>query len=198
MFDCESMTWLSWLIIFDYGISESRESGEGKNKGKIYIIGRCCDGRLAPISHRLEVAFLLSRVSNIYDLNPTTYIFKIARSEEKYQLLVENGVRFHITEQKPDKKTIPSGFTMKFRRFLRSKRIESIRQVGVERVVVISFGTEAFSNHIILELYSQGNIILTDQNYKILQCIRSHEFNDKAKTAVGEVYPFEHAANIYL
>ena len=87
---------------------------------------------------------------------------------------------------------------MKFRRFLRSKRIESIRQVGVERVVVISFGTEAFSNHIILELYSQGNIILTDQNYKILQCIRSHEFNDKAKTAVGEVYPFEHAANIYL
>ena len=98
MFDCESMTWLSWLIIFDYGISERRESGEGKNKGKIYIIGRCCDGRIAPISHRLEVAFLLSRVSNIYDLNPTTYIFKIARSEEKYQLLVENGVRFHITE----------------------------------------------------------------------------------------------------
>jgi predicted ribosome quality control (RQC) complex YloA/Tae2 family protein len=76
--------------------------------------------------------------------------------------------------------------------------VDSVRQVGVERVVVISFGSETFANHIILELYSQGNIILTDHNYRILQCIRSHEFNDKVKTAVGEIYPFEHAANIYI
>lgn len=30
---------------------------------------------------------------------------------------------------------------MKFRKFLRSKRLESVRQVGVERVVVFSFGS---------------------------------------------------------
>lgn len=64
--------------------------------------------------------------------------------------------------------------------------------------MVFTFGTEAYTNHLILELYAQGNIILTDSDYRILQCIRSHEFNDKVKTAVGEVYPFEHAANIYL
>ena len=87
---------------------------------------------------------------------------------------------------------------MKFRKFLRSKRLESIRQVGMERVVVLTFGQEQFSNHLILELYSQGNIILTDQNYRILQCMRSHQFTDKIKTAVGELYPFEYAANIYL
>lgn len=63
---------------------------------------------------------------------------------------------------------------MRFRKFLRSKRLEGVRQVGVERVVVFTFGQEAFCNHLILELYSQGNIILTDENYKILQCIRSH------------------------
>jgi hypothetical protein len=39
---------------------------------------------------------------------------------------------------------------------------------------------------------------LTDHNYRIVQCIRSHEFSDKVKTAVGEIYPFEQAANIYL
>lgn len=87
---------------------------------------------------------------------------------------------------------------MKFRKFLRSKRLEGVRQVGVERVVVFTFGTESFTNHLILELYAQGNIILTDNNYKILQCIRSHEFNDKVKTAVGEIYLLEHATNIYL
>lgn len=63
---------------------------------------------------------------------------------------------------------------------------------------MLTFGQEQFSNHLILELYSQGNIILTDQNYRILQCMRSHQFTDKIKTAVGELYPFEYAANIYL
>lgn len=57
---------------------------------------------------------------------------------------------------------MPSGFTMKFRKFLRAKRLEKIRQVGMERVVVLTFGSENFTNHLILELYSQGNIILTD------------------------------------
>lgn len=28
------------------------------------------------------------RVSNIYDINPTTYIIKAAKSEQKYQLLI--------------------------------------------------------------------------------------------------------------
>ena len=87
---------------------------------------------------------------------------------------------------------------MRFRKYLRSKRLEGVRQVGVERVVVLSFGSDAFANHLILELYSQGNIVLTDQHYRILQCIRSHQFSDNVKTAVGELYPFEHAANIYL
>ncbi len=44
----------------------------------------------------------------------------------------------------------------------------------MERVVVLTFGSEQFSNHLILELYSQGNIILTDASYRIIQCMRSH------------------------
>ena len=81
------------------------------------------------------------RVSNIYDLTPTTYLLKMAKSEQKSMLLIENGVRFHLTETIPDKKSLPSGFTMRFRKYLRSKRVESVRQVGVERVVVLTFGT---------------------------------------------------------
>jgi predicted ribosome quality control (RQC) complex YloA/Tae2 family protein len=37
------------------------------------------------------------RVSNIYDVSPTTYLFKLTKSEQKSHLLVENGVRFHLT-----------------------------------------------------------------------------------------------------
>lgn len=64
---------------------------------------------------------------------------------------------------------------------MRSKRIEDIRQIGVERVVVITFGSGELQNHIILEFYSQGNIILTDRDFKILALIRSHIFTDTVK-----------------
>lgn len=68
----------------------------------------------------------------------------------------------------------------------------------MERVVVLTFGSGEVQNHVILELYSQGNIILTDKEFVILQLIRSHQFNENVKTAVNEKYPFEFAANLYL
>ncbi|KRX01107.1 hypothetical protein PPERSA_08208 [Pseudocohnilembus persalinus] len=118
--------------------------------------------------------------------------------DQKQELIIENGVRFNTTSSDIQKKKTPSAFCMKFRKFLRSKRLENIQQVGVERVVIFTFGTGEFQNHLILELYSQGNIILTDSDFVIIQLIRSHEFSETVKTAVGEKYPFDLAANLYL
>ena len=50
--------------------------------------------------------------------------------------------------------------------------------------------------HVILEFYAQGNIILTDKDYKILALFRSHEYSETVKCAVGEIYPFEVAASM--
>jgi len=87
---------------------------------------------------------------------------------------------------------------MKLRKYLREKRLESIQQIGVERVVDFTFGRDESEYHIILELYASGNLILTDRHYKILALIRSHIFTETIKTAVGETYPFEQAANLKL
>eukprot|EP01042_Synura_sphagnicola_P005953 gene5953-7593_t len=43
--------------------------------------------------------------------------------------------------------------------------------------------------HVILELYSSGNIILADGNYVVLALLRSHQFEDNAAIQVGHVYP---------
>lgn len=34
-------------------------------------------------------------MTNIYDVNPSTYILKLGKSEDKAFLMIENGVRFH-------------------------------------------------------------------------------------------------------
>ena len=85
---------------------------------------------------------------------------------------------------------------MKLRKHLRTKKCESIQQLGIDRVVDITFGKGEHSYHILVELYASGNVILTDYEYTILSLLRSHKFDEDARIAVKQKYPFGHAANL--
>ena len=49
-------------------------------------------------------------------------------------LLLESASRLHTTRFARDKSATPSNFTMKLRKHLRGRRLESIAQVGMDRV----------------------------------------------------------------
>lgn len=42
------------------------------------------------------------------------------------------------------------------------------------QIIVFQFGLGANAHYVILELYAQGNIILTDSEYMIMTLLRSH------------------------
>lgn len=44
------------------------------------------------------------------------------------------------------------------------------------QIIVFQFGLGANAHYVILELYAQGNIILTDSEYMIMTLLRSHRF----------------------
>ncbi|CEM39049.1 unnamed protein product [Vitrella brassicaformis CCMP3155] len=138
------------------------------------------------------------RLANIYDINSKVYVLKFARGETKHQVLLEAGIRFHITEWKRDKSAIPSGYTMKLRKHLRTRRLEDVRQLGADRVVDFVFGASDGCFHLILELYVSGNLILTDHEYNILILLRSHTYEGDIKVAVKQKYPVELAAKTSL
>jgi hypothetical protein len=54
-----------------------------------------------------------------------------------------------------DKPDAPSNFTLKLRKHLRTRRVEDVRQLGVDRVVDFVFGTGENAHHLILEMYAQ-------------------------------------------
>ena len=99
---------------------------------------------------------------------------------------------------------------MKLRKHLRTKKMTSIKQLGMDRVIDIQFGRDEFAAHIIVELYAQGNVILTDCDYTILSLLRSYTLDgaqDSIKVnesgqaeegpvrcAVKQKYPFSAAA----
>ncbi|XP_058196212.1 uncharacterized protein LOC131312467 isoform X1 [Rhododendron vialii] len=140
------------------------------------------------------------RCSNVYDLSPKTYVFKLMNSSgvtesgesEKVLLLMESGVRLHTTAYVRDKSNTPSGFTLKLRKHIRTRRLEDVRQLGYDRIILFQFGLGANAHYIILELYAQGNILLTDSEFMVLTLLRSHRDDDKGFAIMSRHrYPVE-------
>ncbi|XP_015913965.2 ribosome quality control complex subunit NEMF [Parasteatoda tepidariorum] len=134
------------------------------------------------------------RVNQVYDIDNKTYLIRLNRYEEKVVLLLESGIRIHTTEYEWPKNPSPSGFSMKFRKHIKNKRLESIKQLGTDRIVDLQFGINEAAYHIILELYDRGNIVLTDYEYTILNILRPRASgSEDVKFIVREKYPVDHA-----
>ncbi|CAJ1963097.1 unnamed protein product [Sphenostylis stenocarpa] len=140
------------------------------------------------------------RCSNVYDLTPKTYVFKLMNSSgvsesgesEKVLLLMESGVRLHSTIYMRDKSNTPSGFTLKLRKHIRTRKLEDVRQLGYDRIILFQFGLGENANYVILELYAQGNILLTDCNFTVMTLLRSHRDDDKGLAIMSRHrYPVE-------
>lgn len=150
------------------------------------------------------------RVNQIYDIDHRTYLIRFQRSEEKCVLLLESGNRMHTTNFEWPKNVAPSGFSMKvlanksnfelfnntyimtilylaienifqMRKHLKNKRLESLTQVGMDRIINLQFGSGEAAYHVILEVYDRGNIILTDHEMIILYVLRPHTEGDKIR-----------------
>ena len=67
------------------------------------------------------------------------------------------------------------------RKHLRNKRLESLKQLGFDRIVDLQFGTGDAAYHVFLELYDKGNIVLTDCDLIILNILRPHTEGDKIR-----------------
>ncbi|XP_012257148.2 ribosome quality control complex subunit NEMF homolog [Athalia rosae] len=133
------------------------------------------------------------RVNQIYDIDNRTYLIRLHRGEEKVVLLLESGNRIHTTAFEWPKNMAPSGFSMKMRKHLKNKRLESLTQLGVDRIVDLQFGSGEAAYHVILELYDRGNIVLTDYQKTILNILRPHTEGEKVRFAVKEKYPSDRA-----
>lgn len=129
------------------------------------------------------------RVNQVFDSDYKTYIFKLNKSivqmkrdndplnvneetENKMTFIIESGLRIHSTDYDWPRMPAPGQFATKLRKHLRNKRVEDITQAGIDRVIDIRFGSQNLANHLIIELYDRGNLILTDYSYVIIAVLR--------------------------
>jgi predicted ribosome quality control (RQC) complex YloA/Tae2 family protein len=120
------------------------------------------------------------RAANIYDVDSRTYLIKLVKGDSKAVLLFESGIRLHTTEYDWPKNHSPSGFAMKVclackcvlslaqrlfdllqcRKHIRTRRLSSVVQLGVDRMVDLTFGSGEAAYHLIIELYDRVSATL--------------------------------------
>ncbi|KAI9293032.1 hypothetical protein K502DRAFT_367084, partial [Neoconidiobolus thromboides FSU 785] len=159
-------------------------------------------GRFSAIDIRASVqdikeSIIGLRLQNIYDINSKTFLLKFSQPDRKEFLIIESGIRLHLTQFSREKATTPSNFCTKLRKHLRTRRLTNVRQVGVDRIVEFEFASATGANtpgtyHLICEFYSSGNVILTDHEYTVISLLRvvkqnkSKEIEDKKDDKKGE------------
>lgn len=135
---------------------------------------------VAAVVRELKEVILDSRVSNLYQLNSNTLLFKLHKTDKPdLGLVMESARRLHLTSYIIEKPLLPPAFCMALRKYLRNSWLTSIEQYEFERVIVFSFKAKAGGLKLILELFGEGNIILVDEKGKILQALTYKRMRDR-------------------
>ncbi|KAI0399087.1 fibronectin-binding protein A N-terminus-domain-containing protein [Xylaria palmicola] len=122
------------------------------------------------IAHELSASLVSLRLSNIYDLSSKILLFKFAKPDNKKQLLIDSGFRCHLTEFVRTTAASPSVFVQKLRKILKTRRLTAVSQIGTDRIIEFQFSDGLY--RIYLEFFAGGNVILTDDQLKILTLLR--------------------------
>ena len=95
----------------------------------------------------------------------------------------------------------PNRFTLKLRKHLKGLFFDNIEQVGVERVIKITFQradrNKDFTFFLFVEFYAKGNMILTNSDLITMASLRDHEYDEENKVCKDFPYPLKHAAKFY-
>jgi len=140
--------------------------------------------------HELNEAIANSRVNNIYQFNEKTVILKLHKTDKPpLRLVMEAGRRLHLTAYALKPPKVPPAFCMALRKHLRGAWIDNVEQYEFERVVTIHFKTKTGVMRLILELFGEGNIILTGEKGEILQALIFKRMRDR-NIVRNEVFQF--------
>jgi predicted ribosome quality control (RQC) complex YloA/Tae2 family protein len=121
-----------------------------------------------------------SRVNNIYQLDEKTLIFKLHKINlPPIRLVVEAGRRLHSTVYAQESPATPPAFCMSLRKYLRGAWVVDIDQYEFERIVTVSFKTKEGLLKLVIELFGEGNVILTNEKNMIWQALFFKRMRDR-------------------
>jgi predicted ribosome quality control (RQC) complex YloA/Tae2 family protein len=135
---------------------------------------------IAAVIKELKATLAESRVNNIYQLDEKTVVFKLHKTDKPpIRLVLEAGRRMHVTSYAEENPSEPPAFCMALRKYLRNAWVAGIDQYEFERIVTVGFRTKTGVLKLVVELFGEGNIILTNEQNVIIQALAFKKMRDR-------------------
>lgn len=125
-----------------------------------------------------------SRIDNIYA--PDGLLLQLHKSGAGKIFLRITDKAMWIAKEKPATEAV-SGLCSLLRRHLEGKKLTKLEQIGSERIARFTFQTQKETFYLYVELFSNGNIILTDGDKKILAAKEERAWKDR-EIRRGQIY----------
>ncbi|MFH0969860.1 MAG: NFACT family protein [Candidatus Diapherotrites archaeon] len=125
--------------------------------------------------HELNKTWKGGYIQQLRQVEHDTFLLKLRTKERTGELLI----RFPHTIIETNRKWKPAetqpGIVKQTKKIIENARIEKIVLIGMDRILDV----QCQDLHIIIELFSQGNMILTDADYKIIEVYRAKEWKTR-------------------
>jgi len=111
-----------------------------------------------------------SYIDKIYQLSKNEILirFRNIKTNKKENIFIRNGKLICITEKNFETPKRPSVFAMTLRKYLQNGRIIDVKQHEFDRILKIEIGKKEGLYTLVVEFFSDGNIILVNPEEKII------------------------------
>lgn len=116
------------------------------------------------------------------------FLFKInSPGGGEENLVIEPGVRIHLTSMKYDTPREPPSFAMLLRKHLQNSKLMVVHQPDLERIVEVKFEGKDETRYLIAELFGSGNLVLCNGDREIIKPQKAQSWEHR-EIVPGEVY----------
>lgn len=117
-------------------------------------------------------------LKNIYRVGSKIHLLKIRTQKGSRILLIEPGIRLHLTEFQRQIPERPDNKILALRRLVRDLRIHEIQQHHSDRLAIVEFSGKTKAT-LVVELFGKGNIVVLDDNQRVIYSLWYRKMRDR-------------------
>jgi len=118
-------------------------------------------------------------IDQFYQVDENKFRFKLSKKGEKANMQCILPIALYRTEVLEIKESA-SNFSIAVRNRINGYKIKKISQFNSDRIILINLEKGELKINIIFEMFGKGNLVLTDNEMKILLAYKVHEFKDRS------------------
>ncbi len=141
------------------------------------------------ICHELKELLNDARFQKAYQPTKDTVLVRFhVPGKGRMDVVFQAGLRVHSTHYPPENPKVPPNFPMLLRKYLKGGTVTDVRQHHFDRIIEMDIQKE-HKYSLVIELFAKGNIILLDEEGRIILPLKRKLWEDR-KIASKEEYKY--------